>query len=302
MPEKVEQVLERSRQTGLRLAERWSQMPGSAIRGYSGKKKIDFLHGIDADNDIMRGTIAHLYENTLSWLANLDETTRMMHVGSFEKFVFPIIRAVFANLVANELVTVQALSAPTGLIFYLDAIFGTQKGNINRGGRMFDARTGPAADVHYTDEVIEEESLGTGNGTTARFFGNLSFLPVRPGTVLITDGTQSCTDDGNGNLTGADINAGGTNTINYNTGAYDFTFAANVGNAVAITASFEYDMEANEAIPEIDLLLTSAPVTARPFKLRARYSIESEQDFKAYHGISAEVELVKFMANQKLAA
>jgi len=58
------------------------------------------------------------------------------------------------------------------------------------------------------------------------------------------------------------------------------------------------DMEANEAIPEIDLLLTSAPVTARPFKLRGRWSVESQQDFQAYHGISAEVELVKFMANE----
>jgi len=34
-----------------------------------------------------------------------------------EKFVFPIIRAVFANLIAAELVTTQALTAPTGLVF-----------------------------------------------------------------------------------------------------------------------------------------------------------------------------------------
>jgi hypothetical protein len=60
--------------------------------------------------------------------------------------------------------------------------------------------------------------------------GALANVPVRPGSVTIVDETgapQSITDDGNGNLTG-DVGAGGTNTIDYETGAYSFSFAANV--------------------------------------------------------------------------
>jgi len=41
------------------------------------------------------------------------------------------------------------------------------------------------------------------------------------------------------------------------------------------------NLEANADIPEVDLILTSAPVTARPHKLRARWSIEAQQDFQA---------------------
>jgi len=206
-----------------------------------------------------------------------------------------------ANLVASELVTVQPLDAPTGLIFYFDVLYGSTKGNITQGTRMFDSRQGPSTSYHYTDERIEQESVGTGTGAVAKFTGALAYIPVRAATVVFTDGTQEVRDDGNGNLVGA-VNATGTNTVNYATGVYDFTFAAVVASGEPIVVSYEYNAEANAGIPELDLQLTSAPVTARPNKLRARWSIEAQQDFQAYHGINAEVEIVGFMANKRLAA
>jgi len=121
----------------------------------------------------------------------------------------------------------------------MDAIYGTQKGRINRGDKVFDALRGPSRDLHYTDEVVPQEAIGTGTGLVARYFGNLAHIPVRPGTVKFTDGTQEVVDNGNGLLTG-NVNAAGTNTVNYATGAYDFTFAANVAAATAITVDYEY--------------------------------------------------------------
>ena len=286
-------MLEQAQQQGRQLIEKWQRMPGKAIRGYSDTKTVNFLQGIEEDREVLACTLAQLFENEYSRIRRMDETTRMNQVGSFEKFVFPLIRAIFANLVASELVTVQALNAPTGLVFFFDALYGSQKGRINRGGRMFDARTGPSGNYHYTDEVIEEEVCATGTGIAGPYAFTLAWTPVRAGTFKITDGTQEVTDNGNGTLIGA-----GTGTINYSTGAVAVTFTAAVANGTSITADHEYNSEANTGIPEIDLMLTSSPVTARPYKLRARWSIESEQDFKAYHGISAEVELVAYMANE----
>lgn len=200
-----------------------------------------------------------------------------------------------ANLVASELVTVHPLDAPTGLIFYLDAIYGSTKGNIARGTRMYDARRGPSCDIHYTDEIVQEETVATGDGATANFTGNLSYTPVRPSTIVLTDGNLRVVDDGNGALVG-NI-AAGVNTINYVTGAYNVTFQANIANGTAITVDYEYNSEGNIGTPEIDIQLTSAPVTARSRKLRARWSAEAQQDFQSYHGINAEVEIVAFMAN-----
>jgi len=289
------QMLESLRIKGEQLAESWSRMPGKAIRGYQGERAVNFLEGIDDSHK--RAVMAQLFENTLTWLNQLDESTRTLQVGSFEKFVFPLVRAIMANLVAGDLVTVSPLDAPTGLVFYFEALYGSTKGNISRGSKMYDARRGPSGNIHYTDEIIQQEAVGTGDGATAQYQGNLTYTPVRPGTVVITDGNLRAVDNGNGALIG-DVNAGGVNTVNYTTGAYDVTFNANIANATAVTVDYEYNSEGSFGTPEIDLQLTSAPVTARPNKLRCRWSIEAQQDLQAYHGINAEVEIVAFMANE----
>jgi hypothetical protein len=291
------QILERQAALGRQLAERWSAMPKTAINGYGGASKntIDFLEGIPKAQDSKRANLALMYENTYRWLRGLDEATRMQMVGSFEKFVFPMIRALYANLVVKDLVTVHPLDAPTGLVFFMDVLYGSNRGTVSQGDRAHDVRRGPSNQYLYTTEQIMSEQLTTGDGATAAIAGNLGHIPVRAGTVVITDGTQRIVDNGNGVLTG---NVAANGTINYATGAYAVTFAAAPGNGTAVTVDYEQDLEANSDIPELDLQLTSAPVTARPQKLKARWSIEAQQDFRAYHGIDAEAELVGFMANE----
>ena len=41
-------------------------------------------------------------------------------VEGFAAVAFPIVRRVFAGLIANDLVSVQPMSLPSGLIFFLD--------------------------------------------------------------------------------------------------------------------------------------------------------------------------------------
>ena len=60
--------------------------------------------------------IAQLYENQASWMLN--ESTTLGTEGSFETVVFPIVRRVFSKLLANEIVSVQALNLPIGKLFY----------------------------------------------------------------------------------------------------------------------------------------------------------------------------------------
>jgi hypothetical protein len=60
--------------------------------------------------------IAQLYENQASWMLN--ESTTLGAEGSFETVVFPIVRRVFSKLLANEIVSVQALNLPIGKLFY----------------------------------------------------------------------------------------------------------------------------------------------------------------------------------------
>ena len=77
---------------------------------------LGFLEGL---NGHVRENIALLYENTASSLIN--ETTATAggaSAGSFETVVFPIVRRVFSKLLANDIVSVQALNLPIGKLFY----------------------------------------------------------------------------------------------------------------------------------------------------------------------------------------
>jgi len=86
-------------------------------------------------------------------------------------------------------------------------------------------------------EVSYQEQIGTGDGTTTTFNLNVTNTPVVPNTVSITDGVETFTDDGIGNLTGT---AGGSGTIDYTTGAVTLTFASAPSNGAAITTTYKY--------------------------------------------------------------
>jgi hypothetical protein len=74
---------------------------------------LGFLEGLDGHQ---RDNIAQLYENQASYLIN--EAAVSDASGSFETVVFPIIRRVFSKLLANDIVSVQAMNLPIGKLFY----------------------------------------------------------------------------------------------------------------------------------------------------------------------------------------
>jgi hypothetical protein len=81
-------------------------------------ERTGLLEGID--NDRKKNSMARLLENQAKEL--LRETSAMAtgDVEGFAAVAFPIVRRVFGGLVANDLVSVQPMSLPTGLIFFLD--------------------------------------------------------------------------------------------------------------------------------------------------------------------------------------
>lgn len=76
--------------------------------------QLGFLEGLEGH---VRENIALLYENQASVLIN-ETTSQGPSAGSFETVVFPIIRRVFSKLLANDIVSVQALNLPIGKLFY----------------------------------------------------------------------------------------------------------------------------------------------------------------------------------------
>ncbi len=75
--------------------------------------KLGFLEGLKGH---LKENVAQLYENQASHLIN--EATSDGSSGSFETVVFPIVRRVFSKLLANDIVSVQAMNLPIGKLFY----------------------------------------------------------------------------------------------------------------------------------------------------------------------------------------
>lgn len=87
------------------------------------------------------------------------------------------------------------------------------------------------------------ETYGTGNGATTTFAHTLAGVAgstgsspkVLPGSVTVTAGAVTATDNGAGVFTGTGIASG---TINYTTGACSITYSAAPANAQAINAAY----------------------------------------------------------------
>ena len=80
-------------------------------------ERTGLLEGLTTD--VQRNNMAVLLENQDKEL--LRETTTMAggDVEGFAAVAFPLVRRVFAGLIANQLVSVQPMSLPSGLIFFL---------------------------------------------------------------------------------------------------------------------------------------------------------------------------------------
>jgi hypothetical protein len=275
------------------------------------RKWRDFLEGMPDRTEHDRyvlGCTAMLMENESLYLQNLTEETRTVNVGSFTKFIFPVLRRVFPNLIANEIVSVQPMTAPVGAVFFLDYIYGSSKGGTTAGNvfpRDFDR--------DYSGEFVNGEPLAIGDGAAFGGAGTalgavLAWTPVRPldasrgfsvkiREINATTGAtvQEATDNGAGGFTG-DVAAG---TINYSNGAiagFLFTNAVALNNQVK--AYYYYDGELNTKVPEIKLDVKKSPVEAIPRRLKALWSSEAAEDLRAFHGLDAETEMVAVIAQE----
>jgi len=152
------------------IVERSLQREGAAL--LDKWEATGLLEGLG--NDTQKQGMARLLENQASQLLKEASSMAAGDVEGFASVAFPIVRRVFGGLLANDLVSVQPMSLPSGLIFFLDFTYQ-------------DSRLGLDADI---------ESV-YGGGVVAR---------------QITGGVSDITEDGGGfyNMANAYAHATGT--------------------------------------------------------------------------------------------
>lgn len=109
---------------------------------------LEGMKGVSRDNMaiLLENQAAQMLKEQNSLSTGAGSLTTSGQVVGFTNVAFPIVRRVFAGLIANSLVSVQPMSLPTGLLFYLDYTYGS-----NVGGAAGVTLDSAAASSVYTD-------------------------------------------------------------------------------------------------------------------------------------------------------
>jgi len=112
-------------------------------------ERTGLLEGLTDDRK--KASMARLLENQAKELLRESSSMSAGDVEGFAAVAFPIVRRVFAGLIANDLVSVQPMSLPSGLIFFLDFVFSP---NLGASGTL-DSRFGNTANdsIYGTNRV-----------------------------------------------------------------------------------------------------------------------------------------------------
>ena len=125
------------RQEGQALLDKWTQ--------------TGLLEGLTDERN--RSSMARLLENQAKELLRESSSMASGDVEGFAAVAFPIVRRVFAGLIANDLVSVQPMSLPSGLIFFLDFTFSAEIGSTTQSGRLGNTA---GRSIYGTDKVGAE--------------------------------------------------------------------------------------------------------------------------------------------------
>jgi hypothetical protein len=117
--------------------------------------KLGFLEGLKGH---LKENVAQLYENQASYLIN-EASSDGQSNGAFETVVFPIVRRVFSKLLANDIVSVQAMNLPIGKLFYFVPKIQGYSNASSEFANLYPDAVNTAGGEHYAP-------LGAPNGPT----------------------------------------------------------------------------------------------------------------------------------------
>ena len=159
-------------------------------------ERTGLLEGLDSDHT--RSTMARLLENQAKELLREASTMAGGDVEGFAAVAFPIVRRVFGSLIANDLVSVQPMSLPSGLIFFMDfkhtnaRLMKSADDSLYGGGVLGQQITG-GVDLSSDDGDSGFYNLSNGysSPTGSIAFGALTLHPIAHGMGHGVEGSEA---------------------------------------------------------------------------------------------------------------
>jgi hypothetical protein len=301
--------------------------------------KSGLLEGIATKRE--QNTMSMILENQAKQIVAEANSTNIgggsFSAGSGEQWAgvaLPLVRKVFAQIAAQDFVSVQPMNLPSGLVFYLDFKYGTTKTGRTDGDSMY-GNVSTANSKMTVDQEVAGGLYGAGKyGYSINQYTTASQAVAGVATsasVQYQDGiAPSDYFTISANLADTNFDTQGIRAFRILSGSTDVTlpqYTTTSGNNVtfviansattvdtSLTGSVQYfkqpvdnnrgDFEAatgdvpdaSISIPEIDVQLASEGIIAKTRKLKAQWSPEFAQDLNAYHSIDAEAELTSLLS------
>lgn len=254
------------------LFENWSEV------------KDALLEGLDQTN---RSTLSTLLENQKQYILNETAAAGAVQandIAGFRKILIPMIRRIIPGTIATEIVGVQAMQNPVGLVYTMRYRYGE---SVTQPGNPFNPGTG---NITAGDELF-------GNAPALRQFYSGSTGAAQPaGASGITNAAGDEADISGAAVGGAwpsSLPAYDTSTF----GPYPATGTDQIGKQYAgrlYGGSGSFIEGSGGRSVKLDVV--SQAVEAGTRKLQAGWSIEAMQDLKSQHGLDLESELTQVVS------
>lgn len=233
-----------------------------------------------SDYDVMKLMV----ENTDKEVGRLlAEGSLTQDVAQFTPILPPLVRRVYPNLIANEILGVQPMTMPTGYIYALVHNYigdGNQFASPNQHAFIVETNFVPA------DETAPD--LDVAVGSTILTTGKVLYVEGNKVLIGYTGNTRPAVTIGTTEI--------GTSKSKV-TGIY-----TNEASFFRILKRYtgRYSTSAGEQLAkdmrEVGFSITKKSIEAETRALKGRYTVEMYQDLKAQHGLNADDELMSLMS------
>lgn len=230
--------------------------------------KATLLEGLDARRAKLVEPVLENQRNSLLRETANAEVSAAGAIGNFQKIVIPMIRRIIPGTIASEIVGVQPLAGPVGLVYSLRFLFAnnmTAAGSDAPGGNI----------TAGTDEAFGNTS------SSAPFAGKMRKFYSGGVTVPATD-----------YYPGTTAGALGADTFFHTA---DTAQTGTADNIYSGTAGLTAEMEAYGG-KNLQLTVLKQTVTAGTRKLQAKWSVEAMQDISSQHGLDLEAEITQALS------
>lgn len=220
----------------------------------------------------------------------LDEGTVAADVAQFTPILMPLVRRVYPNLIANELLGVQPMTMPTGYIYALVNNYegdGVNKANPNQHAFVVETNFTPVVDG---SGVVTQANVGVTVGSAIFTTGKV--LYVEGGKILVGyEGATRPSVAVGDTVTGTGDNAVKVTGLFTNEAAFYRVFKNYTGKYTTAQAE-----QLGTDMKEIGFSVTKKSIEAKSRALKGRYTVEMYQDLKSQHGLNADEELISLMS------